>query len=214
MSVITDLQTQQGDPERVNVYLDGTFAFGASTLVTMARGLSVGQELGDEEIAALLRDDAADRAYGAALRFLSYRPRSRREIENYFRKKKIDPEMVPAVLERLERAGLLDDRAFATFWIENRQTFSPRGSWALRAEMRQKGVAADVIDDALEGLSDEEEVAYEAATKKVHMLTVDNELEFFRRMVGFLQRRGFPYDVAAAVARRIFRERTQTDSQL
>jgi regulatory protein len=214
MPLITDLQSQQHDPERVNVYLDGTFAFGASKLVTMAHGLSVGKELGDEEIAVLVRDETAERAYGAALRFLSYRPRSRREIENYFRRKKIDPEMVPVVLERLERVGLVDDRAFATFWIENRQTFSPRGSWALRAEMRQKGLAAEVIDDALGGLSDEEEVAYEAATKKAHTLTVDKEPEFFRRMVGFLQRRGFPYAVAAAVARRIYRERTHTDPQL
>jgi regulatory protein len=214
MRVITDLQTQQQDPNRVNVYLDGAFAFGASKLVTMAHGLSVGQELRDAQMAALLRDDGAERAYNAALNFLSYRPRSRREIETYFRKKKVDSELVPAVLERLERVGLLDDRAFATFWIENRQTFRPRGSWALRAEMRQKGLAAEVIDEALEGVSDEEEAAYEVASKKVRTLFLQDEREFFRKMVGFLQRRGFPYDVAAAVTGRIYRERTQRDPEL
>jgi regulatory protein len=214
MRVITDLQSQQHDPERVNVYLDGTFAFGASRLVTMAHGLSLGQQLNDEEVTALLRDETAERAYSAALNFLSYRPRSRRETENYFRKKKIDPEMVAAVLERLERVGLVDDRAFAAFWIENRQTFKPRGSWALRAEMRQKGLATDIIDDALEGLSDEEETAYEAAARKAHTLTLDHEPEFFRKLVAFLQRRGFPYDVSATVARRIYRERTQNDPPL
>src|SRR5690242_15549039 len=109
MPVITGLEEQKHDPERVNVYVDGSFGFGASRLLIVARGLTEGKELTPSEIESLRHDDDVEKAYGAALNLLSYRPRSRGEIEAYFRRKKTDPEVVTAVLERLIRIGLVDD---------------------------------------------------------------------------------------------------------
>jgi regulatory protein len=143
---------------------------------------------------------------GSALNFLSFRPRSRREIEGHLRKKKVEIETAQAAIERLERAGLIDDREFARFWVENRQTFRPRGTRALQAEMRQKGLDSEVIDGALENLGDEEETAYVAGRKKAHSLRAADEGEFFRKMLGFLQRRGFPYAAAAPAAKRLYRD--------
>lgn len=207
MAVITALEKQRNDPERVNVYLDGAFAFGASVTLVLARKLVEGRELSEDDVAALQHDDTVERAFGAVLNYLSYRPRSRREIGHYFRRKKIEPEVAEALTERLQRLGLVDDRAFARYWVENRLAFRPRGSRALRMEMRQKGLESDVIDDALEGLQDEEALAHEVGLKKVHSLTGLEEREFFRKMVGFLQRRGFGYDVAARTARRLYAEK-------
>jgi regulatory protein len=212
MAVITAVETQKNDSERVSIYLDGKFGFGASQMLALARNLVEGRELSEEDVADLQRDDAVERAYGAALNFLSYRPRSRRELEAYFRQKKTDPDIAAAVLERLERLSLVDDRAFARFWVENRQAFRPRGPRALRAEMRQKGLDSEVIDDALEGLVDEEPIAYEAGLKKAGSLPVADEREFFRKMVGFLQRRGFGYEVSASTARRIYQEKLEAES--
>jgi regulatory protein len=206
MPTITALETQQHDPERVNVYLDGRFAFGVSRMVAVARRLSEGLEVDGDLIEAAMRDDAVERAYGAALNFLSFRPRSHREIRDYFRKKQVEPDVVLAVTERLERTGLIDDREFARFWVDNRQTFRPRGTRALKAEMRQKGLDGEVIDEALEGLGDEEETAYRAGQKKARSLAASDEREFFRSMLGFLQRRGFPYPAASAAARRLYNE--------
>ncbi|MBV9282946.1 MAG: RecX family transcriptional regulator [Chloroflexi bacterium] len=212
MPIITALETQQHDPERVNVYLDGEFGFGASAMVAMARNLREGRELSEEDVRALLHDDAVERAYAAALNFLSYRPRSRREIETYFIKRKTEPEIASAVVQRLERARLIDDRAFATYWLENRQTFRPRGSRALRLEMRRKGLESEVIDETLEGLQDEEELAYEAGLRKARSLSGLEEREFFRKLVAFLQRRGFSYEDASAATRRIYSEREDPSS--
>lgn len=202
MPIITSIEQQQRDPERVNVYLDGRFAFGASKMLAVARNLAEGRELSEEEIGDLQHDDAVERAYAAALNFLSYRPRSQREIEDYFRRKKTDSAIAGAVLDRLARSGLVDDHEFARYWVENRQAFRPRGTRALRVEMRQKGLASDVIDGALEGVSDET-MAYEAGAKKLRAFGSLDEPEFFRKMVGFLQRRGFPYDVAAETTRKL-----------
>lgn len=207
MPTITSLETQQNDPERINVYLDGKFGFGAARLVVLTHHLSEGQEIAEEEVEALRREDALERSYAAALNYLSFRPRSSREIEDYFRRRKFDPEVTPLVLERLERLGLVDDREFARFWVENRQTFRPRGSRALRMEMRQKGVASEVIDEALEELGDEESASLDAARRKMLSFANLDEREFKRKMVAYLQRRGFPYDVAATATRKLAQER-------
>lgn len=203
MPVITRLETQKHNPERVNIHLDDAFAFGASAMVVLTRGLAPGMELSTTEIAELRVDEEAERAYGAALNFLSYRPRSTREVEDYFRRRKLEPELVPAVVERLVRAGLLDDQEFARFWVENRQTFRPKGARALSGELRQKGLSREVIEGALEELGDEEETAILAGRRKAQGLRHLDEREFFRRMIGFMQRRGFTYETAAAATRRL-----------
>lgn len=206
MPRITSLQVQKNDPERVNVYLDDEFAFGLSAMLVLARNLSPGQELSQHDIENLQGDESVERSYGAALNFLSYRPRSRREIADYFRRKKIDLDVVEAVVARLERAGLLDDQEFARFWVDNRQSFRPRGTRALRMELRQKGLESGVIDEALAQVGDEEDTAYATGLTRVRTYGAFDEREFSRKMIGFLQRRGFPYAAASAAAKRLWDE--------
>jgi regulatory protein len=213
MPTITAIEPQRRDPERVNIYLDGQFAFGASMMVAAARGLSEGATLSAEDVEALRSEDEVEKAFNAALNFLSFRPRSRREIEDYFRRRKLEPEVGTVVVERLERIGVLDDREFARFWVENRQTFRPRGTRALKAELRQKGVESEIIDETLADLGDEEETAFVAGMKKARSYSTADEREFFRKMLGFLQRRGFPYGPAAAASRRIYGELTAEEPE-
>ena len=206
MAIITALEVQKRDPERVNVFVDGAFAVGLSTAVVVRRGLRRGMDVSSEDLETFALDDEVERAYSAALNFLSYRPRSTREVRDYFRRKGTTELVADAVIERLLGAGLVDDSDFARFWVENRQTFRPRGSRALRMEMRQKGLTSDIIDEALEDLGDEGELAYQVASGKARSFAGDDEREFFRRMVGFLQRRGFPYEAASRASRRVYRE--------
>ncbi len=207
MPLVTALETQKNNPERVNVYLDGRFAFGASALVIATHHVAIGCDLSDEEIAALEGDDSAERAYNAALNFLSYRPRSTREIRDYFRRKAVESPVVDAVIERLQRVNLINDEEFARFWVENRQNFRPRGTRALRVELRQKGLASETIEGALESIGDETEIALDAGRKKMGSYRTLDERTFLTRMVGFLQRRGFDYGVASRSARTLLEER-------
>ncbi|MGD8244491.1 MAG: RecX family transcriptional regulator, partial [Anaerolineae bacterium] len=145
---ITALTYQKRNKDRVNVYLDGEFAFGL-TVVEAAR-LRVGQTLGDDDITKLRMRDSVEWAYGRALDYLSYRPRSESEVRRNLGDKDVEDQIVDRVIGRLKRAGLVDDREFARYWVENRARFNPRGRRGLRHEMRQKGVPREIIDEALE----------------------------------------------------------------
>ncbi len=200
---ITALSPQQKNQERVNVYLDEKFAFGLAALV--AARLKVGQRLSEEEITRLQALDEVEEAYNKSLNFLSYRPRSRAELERYLKDKKVSDDARVKVLERLDRAQLVDDAEFAQYWIENREQFAPRSKRALRQELRQKGLSDDEVQTALEPV-DEERSAYEAARKRAaRMQSLDRET-FYRRLSGFLQRRGFDYEMVKTVVTRLWNE--------
>ncbi len=201
--IITALKVQKRNPRRVNVYLDGEFAFGLSRIT--AAWLKVGQALSDERIRALQAADEQEVAYQKALHFLSFRPRAEAEIQKNLRKHQFSEEVILEVISRLRRNQLVDDPRFAQEWVRNRSEFRPRGRRALRMELRQKGISNDTIDDALRDL-DEEELAYKAAAQQYRKYARLEWPDFRAKMTAFLARRGFPYAVAASVTQKIWSE--------
>ncbi len=203
MKKITALQVQKRNPNRVNVHLDGEYAFGLARIV--AAWLQVGQTLDDDRIAELKAEDARERAMQQALLFLSYRVRSEKEIRQNLSKHEIPDEVIEETLEKLRRSGFANDKQFTSAWVENRSTFRPRGRRALAMELRQKGIDDATIESALEGL-DEEALAYEAGLKKARKLRVQEWSEFRKKMSDFLARRGFSYSVIAPIVSRLWNE--------
>jgi regulatory protein len=194
---ITALQMQKRNKERVNVFLDGEYAFAVS--LTMAATLRKGQRLAAEDVAVLKEDGEVDLAYQRALRYLGMRPRSSAEIVTYLKRKEYDESIVDMVVNRLHKQGYLDDEAFARFWVENRNRFRPRGSQALRYELRQKGVERETIDSTLEE-QDDDGAAWTAVEGKIGRWAELEKMEFEQKLMAFLARRGFRYDVCRRAA--------------
>jgi regulatory protein len=117
------------------------------------------------------------------------------------------------VLDRLLRARLLDDRAFAEYWIRNRERFKPRGRYALRHELRQKGVPSEIVDTLLEEV-DEADGAYRAALQRLDRWRRLDGDALHRKMSGYLQRRGFGYAVIQQVWERILAERVASEPDI
>ncbi len=200
---ITALEVQRNNKERVNVYLDGEFAFGL-TMLDAAR-LRKGQQLTDAEIAALKSTDSLQQAYERAVRFLGQRPRSTAEVRHNLTDKEVDASVVEEVIARLEGQGYLDDAAFAHYWITNRQQFRPRGARALRFELREKGVPMPIIDEIL-AETDTTESAYQAALDKARRFRGLEKRAFREKLGAFLSRRGFDYDIVREVTDRLINE--------
>lgn len=205
---ITALEQQARNPERVNLYIDGTFSLGISAELMLKLGLHIDQELSTEELAEIKGEEARQQAVERAINYLSFRPRSQAEVRRYLRKKETPPEIIEAALERLNRLDYVNDKAFASFWVENREQFNPRGSQALRNELRMKGVEREIVDEMVNDEHDEG-LALRAGRKKALILLRDAEIDYtkFRsRLGGFLQRRGFSYAVVARVVRTLWQE--------
>jgi regulatory protein len=208
LAVITALEIQKNNKERVNVFLDGEYAFSVA-LIEAAR-LRKGQSLSDDEIALLRDEDTTARAFDSAIRFLSYRPRSIAEVIRNLKDKSLTEPVIEAALERLRAVGYVDDDAFARFWVENRTTFKPLGQAALRYELRQKGVPDATIEDVLNGL-DVHEAARKAAQERIRRLRGVDQRTFRAKIGSFLQRRGFSFDVTQAVISQLIEELGDSD---
>ncbi|MGQ9926964.1 MAG: regulatory protein RecX [Chloroflexaceae bacterium] len=193
---ITAMSVQTHDSQRVNIFVEGQFAFSLSVDTLAREGLYVGQRL-DEAAWVRLEDLAEiDRALSAALRLLATRPRSSAEMRQRLRRKGFGSVAVARVLERLIASDMLDDAAFSRYLIENRQTFRPRGARALRAELRHKGVDRATIEAAMAAYSDDAdaEQARALAVARAALpryICVPDRATFDRRLGSLLQRRGF-----------------------
>jgi regulatory protein len=207
---ITALQPQTKDPERLNLFVDGQFLMGINALIALQMRLKVGQELTQEQVEQLRQEEALQQAVARALNYLSFRPRSREEVKRYLQRKETAPELIDRVLERLEQLDLINDQAFAEFWIESRTGSNPKGAQAIKSELRQKGVTREVVDEMVNDEQDEER-AHQAARKKAQLLVGQPSMDFktFRLRLGsFLQRRGFSYEIAAHTVRELWQELT------
>jgi regulatory protein len=203
MQKITALVVQKKNPNRVNVHLDGEFAFGLARIVAV--WLRVGQELSEEKIEQLKAEDGRERAFQQAVLFLSYRVRSEAEIRQNLRKHEIPDAVIDQTLERLRQNGLADDTKFASAWVENRNTFRPRSRRMMAMELKQKGLGDEAIQAAVQTV-DDEAAAYEAAQKRAPRFKTLEWNDFRKKLSEFLARRGFSYSVISPVVTRIWNE--------
>ena len=214
MPKITAIRNGKGRGKRVNVFLDGKFAFSLEAEVALKDRLKVEQALSDSQIEALAKSDHFHRCLNAATRYLSYRPRSESEMRARLEQRGFDNDSVEAVLTKLREQGLADDTAFAQFWKDNRESFSPRSQWLTRLELRQKGIASDIIDQVVRAVDDEDS-AYRAAQSKARSLPLSDYQLFRRRLGAYLRRRGFGYRVVNHTSERLWQEeRESLDSTL
>ena len=196
MGMITALTAQVKNPDRVSVFVDGEFACGLA--LEVAAGLRVGQAITGTELAQLEQREEVYRARERALGQLARRPRSSSEIARHLRRHKHNDDVIRLVIDDLTGKGLIDDNAFAAFWVEQRETFRPRSRLALRQELGQKGLDREVVSEALESL-DEIDAARRVAHKQAGRWQHLPEEEWRAKLTRYLLRQGYPYDVVNEV---------------
>ena len=212
MSKISGLIKSSGRGKTVRLFLDGKFAFSLQEEVVLKEKLEVGMELSQLRIASLQENNRYQKCLDTALRLLSYRPRSEREITMRLQQRGFNEKDIQAALSNLKRLGLIDDKDFARFWRDNRQSFNPRSRKMTERELRQKGVPLEIIEDEVSSIDDTTN-AYRAALKYARNLHIADDYPGFRRRLGeYLRRRGFGYDVINATVTRLWNEREGGES--
>lgn len=173
----------------------------------LALGLEPGVDLDGTALDALRASAERVLAMETALRLLGVRLRSRREVDDRLRRRGISEATRRAVLDRLSDEGLLDDLRFARSWVQGRLAVRPSGGLRLRVELQRKGVAPEVIAQALaESVTpaDERRLALEVARARFRRYRGDPPEVAYRRLAGVLQRRGFSTAAIARALREIF----------
>jgi regulatory protein len=149
--------------------------------------------------------NAFEEAKQLAINFIDYAPRTRAEVERRLTRAGYEDEVIAAVTTDLERIGLLNDEEFSALWVESRSRSKRLGRMRLSAELRQKGVSKDVVDEAVGEISEESEVASatELAQKRLKPEEYE-DLSARRRVAAYLRRRGYNWEIIEQVFQKLF----------
>ncbi|MFQ6674996.1 MAG: regulatory protein RecX [Fidelibacterota bacterium] len=147
---VTEIRVNVKRPDRRSIYINGEYAFSISEGIFFEHRINVGDRLSDEQVKALIAADEREKIREAALRLLSYRPRSIWELTDRLRRKGWGEEEVASVVRELEGKGYLNDREFAAILARDRVRRKFLGPRALKHELVKARVPGDIIQDVLD----------------------------------------------------------------
>ena len=181
--------------------MDDEFAFALSIDEVAKHSLKKGLEMSDEQIARLKETDETDYVYAKLLNFLSYRPRSVKEVRDRLYKYDVKEVAKQDILiDKLKSKGYLDDLSFARWFIESRNTHRPRSKRYLSAELSAKGIGKDIIQAVSGTIGNESETIRRLLDKKLGPKRTLESVEK-QKIYGYLSRQGFAWDKITAVVK-------------
>lgn len=191
MPVITEITPQKKKTNIFNIFVEGEFFCALSDLELANSNLHVGQEIKKSDLNQLKKQALQSKAYNRAVYFLSFRPRSHREVETYLKKLDYDQSTIDFVVSKLEKNNLLNDEQFITNWIDYRKLVKPTSKRRLEQELLAKGIDRLLIRNALEsiGQTDELETIKQIVNKKLRQQKYKNPA----KLTQYLLRQGFNY---------------------
>jgi len=195
MPIITSIKPQKNN-KRVNIYLDNEFGFGLDLENFVKFNLKVDQELNDEKITKIIKEAEFQKILDKLLKFAMLRPRSKKEIIDYFKRKKVPENIKEELLSRLNNLELINDKAFAKWWVEQRQSFSPKSKRVLNSELLIKGIDREIIKNILEETKiDELKLAKDLIKTKNYKWEKFDQKTRRQKITQYLAGKGFDWNV-------------------
>ncbi len=209
--IITKIARKKSKRPQSIVYVDGAHAFELSDDVLLKFGLRVGDTLDDAKVEQIVTGEAQYRAQSLAVNYISYRPRSTKEIVDHLRKKGFAVELAKKVTQHLQKKNLVNDAEFAGMFVRDRLKRKPIGTAMLRQQLMTKGIPPHIIERVLGQLvnnEDQERAAEELAAKRLTLSSGSfarlDPSKRKRRLFEYLLRRGFSTDIATKTVRNLF----------
>jgi regulatory protein len=210
--LITRIQKCRRERNRYEISVDEEVAFQVSESVLTKSGLYSGKSIDQETIDRIILADTRERAHHIAVNFISYRPRSSKEVTDKLTRKGFTADLAREVVERLRELMLINDLEFARMFIRDKLRGKPMGRALLRRKLLDKGISFQATERVLkEYVTDEneQEAAKALAIRKLKMSRARfSDLEPVvrqKRLADYLLNRGFSSEVAYKIARNIIR---------
>lgn len=200
MPQITAIEPQKRKNGRFNIFVDGKFAFGLDEKTLADFNLKIGQNLTQKKIEEIVAKAELGKIIDKVYNFLSFRPRSKKEIEQYLKRKNFGEAEIKMVLKKLEKTGFINDVEFAKFFAESRVKFRPKGKRLIASELAQKGVDRETVEKVLSEIETPElELAQKSISKKLDRFLKLPQLEAKNKIAQFLARRGFSWETIKTI---------------
>lgn len=150
--------------------------------------------------------DNFEKYYKKALFFLSFRPRSEKELRDYLKKKKADDLTSEKIISSLRENKFLDDLEFAKWFKEQRTILKPKATRIIKMELKQKGISQDLMDEVFANDTNSDfEKAKKLAEKRINRYSkLEDKRKIYEKLGRYLASKGFNYDTIKEVIDQVF----------
>ena len=190
MKSITQIKVQVKDKNRVNISLDGSYYCALSTETVVKHNLKEGMLIDESKLEQYQLESEKNFAWDKALKLISTRYKTQKEIYTYLQEKGYLPAVIFYVIDKLNEYKFLDDERYAESYISHK--INKDGILKIKQELLNKGVKEDIVDKVLENQNSQQEVICKLAEK--YMKNKEDTKENYIKLFRYLQGKGFAYE--------------------
>lgn len=190
MAIITKIEAQVKNKDRVNIFLDGEFSLGCSLELALTHHLKEGGEISSEQLEQFVFENEKSAALSKAVTLLGKNLKTKSQMRKYLTEKGYSPQIINYVLEKLAEYNYINDENYAKIYV--RSVKNKYGKIKIKTELKLKGVSEKIIDEVLLEFESEEDVILTLATK--YLKGKEPTYENLSKLYRFLLSKGFEYD--------------------
>jgi len=210
---ITRIESQKKNRGRKSLYADDSFVVGVSAETLLRAGIRRGDELDTERLENLRRMESLQAARRTALRYISRRPRTEKEIRDRLKESEFGDIEIGQTIELLKSNRLINDEEFARIFIRDALSRRPIGTVRMKQKMLLLGLDKHLMESAIAEMCGEEvqsRAAQEVAGKFMakHRGGKKDNLRVRKSLTDHLMRRGFPWSIVQPLVKTVLPDPT------
>ncbi|ALP90091.1 MULTISPECIES: recombination regulator RecX [Clostridium] len=203
MAIITKIEIQKKNKERVNIYLDEEYAFSISAELVYKENLKVKDVVDIEKLKSVADKESYLRCKNSALKIIERSYKTEKEVIEKLQMKGYEQNHIEASIEFLKEYKFLNDDYYAEAFIKDK--LNSKGSQRIKQDLIKKGIPRDKIEEKLEGIdkSAEKNTARVLANKKLRIIqkSENDTYKISGKLYRFLISKGYTYDVVKEVVK-------------
>lgn len=209
MNIITKIEVQKRNKERVNIYIDNEYSFSLSNELVYKEGLKTNENIDLEKIKSIAKEDDYIKCKNAALKIVEKSYKSEKELKDKLLLKGYDNLTIDKTLNFLKEYNFLSDTNYVKMYVKDRSRL--QGKKKIKYDLIKKGINDNLIEEEISNIDEDEEreVAYNMALKKYNVLSKreSDKYKLSQKIYRFLLSKGYDYDIVSYAVKRV----TSTD---
>lgn len=205
MAVISKIEIQKRNKERVNIYIDEEYAFSLSAELVYKEGLKVKQEIDLENLSKIAKEESYLKCKNSALRIVEKTYKSQKEIKDKLTLKGYDKDTIEKTIDFLKEYSFINDESYTKMYVKDK--IKNQGHNKIKYSLIRKGISEDIIKEELAFIDgdSEREAAYSLAQKKHNLLSKkeDDKYKLSQKLYRFLMSKGYGYDIVSEVVKKV-----------
>ena len=203
MAIITKIEIQKRNKERVNVYLDEEYAFSISAELVYKENLKVKDEVDIDRLKSVADKESYIRCKNSALKIIERSYKTEKEVIEKLKLKGYDDKHIDSSIQFLKDYNFLNDNYYAEAFVRDR--INTKGSQKIKQDLMRKGISKDIIEEKISYIDKnaEKDIARKLAEKKIGIIK-KSENDIYKisgKLYRFLISKGYTYDIVKEVVK-------------